>query len=286
MTTARVEAAALQGYHEVKGPSALGGSWRRFWHLTWTLAVTEYKLTYFGSALGYFWTLMRPLLLFGVLYTVFSKIFAIGSKVYDYPVVLLMNIMLWTYFTEVTSAAVGCVVNRENLVRKIHFPRMAIPLSVSLTGVFNLIANLVAVFIFLAIYGIHPRPSWLLLPFLLIPMIAFATGVGMILSALFVRYRDVGPIWAVGQTALFYATPILYVIELVPNSAQAIMMANPIATNLEYIRKAMIDSTAVSPATVLGGPIGLLIPIGILLAVCGFGFWLFNHEAPRIAEDL
>lgn len=284
MTPAQAE--ALHAYYEVKGPSALGGSWRRFWHLTWMLAVTEYKLTYFGSALGYFWTLMRPLMLFGVLYVVFSEIFAIGAKIPNYPVVLLMSIMLWTFFSEVTSAAVACVVNRENLVRKIHFPRMAIPLSVTLTGVFNLIANLVAVFVFLAIYGIEPRLSWLLLPVLLVPLIAFATGIGMILSALFVRYRDVGPIWAVLQTALFYATPILYVIEIVPASARMAMMSSPIATNLELVRMAVIDPGAASPVTVLGGPLGLLIPIGILVVTCAFGFWLFNREAPRIAEDL
>src|SRR3954471_11403812 len=131
----------------VVGPSALGGSWRRLLYLALTLALTDFKLRFFGSVLGYFWQLVRPLLLFGVLYFVFTQVVRIGSGVPFYPVVLLMNIMLFTFFSE-GSSAVSSLVERENLVRKIDFPRLAVPVSVVLTATFNVVLNMTVVLVF------------------------------------------------------------------------------------------------------------------------------------------
>ena len=272
--------------HEIHGPSALGGGWRRFLNLTWLIAVTDYRLTYFGSVLGYLWSLMRPLLLFGVLYLVFSEFLRFGDDIPNYADLLLLNIVLYTFFAEATGNAVRAVVNRESLVRKMHFPRMVIPLSVVVTSVLNLAANLVAVFIFILIDGVEPRASWLLLPLLLVPLVMFTAGLAMLLSSLYVSYRDVQPIWAVLTQLIFYGTPILYVIDKVPESMRKLVMANPLACILEQARKWLVDPSAPSFAQAIGGFPWWLLPVVILLAVFGFGLWLFNHEGPRIAERL
>jgi ABC-2 type transport system permease protein len=270
---------------EVHGPSALGGDWRRFFNLVWIIATTDFKLTYFGSVLGYLWSLMRPLMLFGVLYVVFSQIVKFGEAIPDYPMVLLFNIVLFTFFAEATQNCVTAVINRESLVRKMHFPRLVIPLATVLTAAFNLAVNLLAVFVFLVAYGIQPRASWLLLPFVLLGLIALATGIGMALSVLYVRYRDVQPIWAVASTMLFYGSPVLYTIESVPENVRAEFLLNPLASLLELGRVLVIDPSAPS-LTEAGGSFAWIASFVLLVVLCGVGFWLFNREAPRVAEEL
>ena len=130
---------------EVTGPSALGGGWKRFGELLYLISVTEFKKTYFGTVLGYLWSLLRPLLLFAVLLFVFTKIFRVGSGVPHYPVLLLMNVVLFGFFSEATTTAVMSVVNQESVVRKTQFPRLVIPLSVVITSLFNLGLNLIVV---------------------------------------------------------------------------------------------------------------------------------------------
>jgi ABC-2 type transport system permease protein len=268
------------------GPSALGDDFRRFVNLTLTLAVTDFKLRYFGSALGYVWALARPLLFFGVLYVVFTKVVRLGTGIPNYAVYLLMSIVLWTFFAETTNGAVRSLVNRENLLRKIRFPRLVVPLSVSLTSFFNLSLNLVAVVVFALISGIKPQARWLEMPFIVLALFIFATGVGMLLSALFVRFRDLEPIWDVSLQVLFYASPILYVAAKWPDSVERILMCNPIAVFLTQSRRAFLDPSAPSAAQAIGGAPRLLIPLGIIVGTFALGWFVFAREAPRIAENL
>ncbi|HWT22457.1 MAG TPA: ABC transporter permease [Solirubrobacteraceae bacterium] len=271
----------------IPGPSALGGSARRFAYLAATLAVTEFKLRFFGSALGYLWQLVRPLMLFGVLYLVFTEFVKIGDRVAFYPVVLLANIVLFTFFQEGTGA-VGSVVDREGLVRKIHFPRMAIPVSVVLTAGFNLVLNLLVVMAFAVASGVRPRWSWLQAPVLVLLLAALVLGLAMLLSALYVRYRDVKPIWEVALQALFYGTPVIYAVETigVSKTVQELIMMNPVAAILEQFRHAVIDPAAPTAAAAAGGTLRLLVPLGILVAVCALGYRVFDRAAPHIAEEL
>jgi ABC-2 type transport system permease protein len=272
---------------EIRGPSAYGGGWRRFVNLTWLIAITDYRLTYFGSALGYLWSLMRPLLLFGVLYLVFSQFLKFGDQIAHYPDLLLLNVVLFMFFSEATGQSVRAVLNRETLVRKMHFPRMVIPLSVVVTSMLNLAGNLVAVFAFILIDGVEPRWTWLLLPLLLIPLVMFTAGVSMILSSLYVTYRDIGPIWGVLTQLLFYATPVLYAIETVdPAGLRKWLLANPLAAILQQARTWLIDPGAPGTADAIGGFPWWLLPLGVFAAACAFGLWIFNREAPRIAERL
>jgi ABC-2 type transport system permease protein len=267
-------------------PSALGGDLRRFWSLTFTLAATDFKLRFFGSALGYLWTLMRPLLLFGVLYFVFTEVVRFGTDIANYPVYLLAAIMLFTFFSETTSRGVNSLVERENLLRKVRFPRMVIPLSVTLNALFNLGLNLVVVFVFVFASGITPRWSWLELIPLVGLLVLLATGVTMLLSALYVRYRDMQPIWEVVLQMLFYASPVIYVTETLPDNIEREAMASPITAVLTQMRHALIDPTAPTAAQAIGGSVRLLIPLAVVVVVFVLGVWVFMREAPRIAENL
>ena len=275
------------GLKPIRGPSALGGDLRRFASLTWTLAVLEFRLKFFGSVLGYFWQLMKPLLLFTVLYVVFTEFVRLGSGVKHYPAVLLMGIVIYTFYSEATATSVGSVLGRENLVRKIHFPRMVIPLSVVLTTFLNFLLNFAAVLVFLFIQGVDVRLSWLEI----VPIVALlgilCTGIAMALSALFVRYRDIQPIWDVALPIAFYGTPILYPIETIPSvKLQHLLMCNPLAAIVQQTRHALIDADAMSAAQAIGGAPRLLIPFGILVAVFALGFFIFDRSARHIAEDL
>jgi ABC-2 type transport system permease protein len=269
-----------------RGPTAVGDDLRRFGSLTWVLAATDFKLRFFGSALGYLWTLMRPLLLFGVLYVVFTEIVRFGGDVKHYPVYLLTAIVMFTYFSEATSRGVTSLVERENLLRKVRFPRMVIPLSVALHALFNLGLNLIVVFLFVFSAGIDPRLDWLQMVPLLVLLVMFATGVTMLLSALYVRYRDMQPIWEVALQMLFYASPVIYVTSTFPDSVEREAMANPLTAIFTQARHVLIDPAAPTAAEAIGGSARLLIPLFVIVALFALGLWVFLREAPRIAEEL
>lgn len=271
----------------IPGPSALGGDFRRFLVLTWTLAITEFKLRFFGSILGYVWQLMRPLMLFGVLYVVFTQFIAVSDHPL-FPVSLLLGIVLFTFFAEATGGAVSCVVDRENLVRRIHFPRMAIPLSVVLTATFNLVLNLVVVLIFAFILGVTPHWTWFEMPVLILGLAMFSTGLAMLLSALYVRFRDLRPIWEVVVQVMLYASMIIVPFETVYekyHTLAELMLINPLAAIVQQSRHALVDPTIPGTAAA-GGWVTLWGPVAITVGVFFLGLWVFNREAPRVAEDL
>jgi ABC-2 type transport system permease protein len=269
-----------------RGPTAVGDDLRRLVNLTVTLAANDFKLRFFGSALGYLWSLMRPLLLFGVLYFVFTEVVRFGAGVEHYPVYLLAGIVMFTFFSETTSRGVTSLIERETLLRKIRFPRMVVPLSVALHALFNLALNLVVVFIFVLASGIEVRWTWLEIFPLVLLLVMLATGTTMLISALYVRYRDVQPIWEVVLQILFYATPIIYVTATFPDSIERESMVNPITSVMTQLRYAVIDPNAPTAGEAIGGDVRLLIPLGVTLAVFALGFWVFAREAPRIAEEL
>ena len=271
---------------EVPGPSALGGGWRRTVDLLYIMAVTDFKRIYFGTALGYLWSLCRPLLLFGVLLAVFTQAFRLGNGVEHYPVLLLTNIVVFGLFQEATGAAVGSIVAQEAVVRKTQFPRLVIPLSVVLTSVFNLVLNLVVVLVFLLAFGVSPMWTWLLVPFVLAALIGLTIAVSMIVSSLYPRFRDVGILWSVASTALFYATPVIYPLEAVADPLRQIISLNPLTPLFVLLHKWLIDGHAPGPAALAGGSARLLVPLALYIGTCLVAVWVFRREAPRIAEAL
>ena len=282
--------AVTRAGREVTGPTSMGTDPKRFWHLAWTLATTEFKLRFFGSVLGYFWQLMRPLLLFAVLYAVFVGILNTGGDQPMFGVALLLGIVVFQFFADSTISSIRSLMNRENLVRKIDFPRAAIPVSCVLQAIFNFGLNLIPVFIFLFAAGGSVSVRWLELPLVLAMLIVFVTGLSLLLSALFVNFRDVEPIWEVVAQALFYGTPILYplsiVIEKVSLTAAQIMLANPLAAAIQQLRHAIVDLSYQSPGQVFGSTAGDLIPVGISLLTFIIGALYVRRMAPLIAERL
>jgi ABC-2 type transport system permease protein len=278
----------------IRGPRALTDDWSRFWHLTYNIARNEFKLRFFGSALGYLWQLMRPMLLFGVLYVFFTKVARVnqlaGPANKDYGAQLLGSIVLFTFFGEATGGAVRSVVDRENLVRKIQFPRLVIPLSVVLLSLFNLTLNLIVVLIFALIEGVRPMLSWLELPLIVLFIAVFATGIAMLLSALFVSLRDIQPIWEVFQQILFYASPVIISVDTVreklSHTLLHVYMLNPLAVTFQQFRHAMITHGTPSAENLVGGWGALMAPFLIVAAVFALGFWVFNRSAGLIAENL
>jgi ABC-2 type transport system permease protein len=271
---------------DMPGPGAVGGGWRRFLHLTWTIAITDFRLTYFGSALGYVWSLARPLLLFAVLYTVFTQVADFGDQIPNYPVLLLMNIMFFNFFTDATNTAVTSLVTRETLVRKMQFPRAVIPLAVVTTAALNLFSAMVVVVVFMLAYGVDPTWTWFLLPVGLVPLVVLATGVALLVSGLFVRFRDVQPIYGVISTALFYASPVLYTIDNVDGPVKEILSYNPLTPILEQMREWMVDPGAPGGITAVGGWTGAIAPTLIAVSLCLLGVWVFDREARGAAERL
>jgi ABC-2 type transport system permease protein len=271
---------------EVRGPSALSGDWRRFLSLTWLIARTDYKLTYFGSALGYVWSLMQPLLFFGVLYVVFAQV--LTTTALDFPVLLLMNIVLFGFFQQGTGTAVVSLVQRESLVRKMQFPRLVVPLASVVTALITLALNLIVVMVFMIGYGVRPRWTWLLLPALLVLLFTITFGFAMILSALYVRYRDVSQIWSVVAQALYFACPVFILIESVLQHGHGIAryyLFNPLATILQQARHWMVGGSPGVPQ-LMGGYAWLAVPLGLIVVISVLGFWVFIREAPRAAEEL
>ena len=275
---------------QIKGPSAVGTDPRRFWHLTWALAITDFKLRFFGSVLGYLWQLLRPLMFFTVLLIVFTQILKFGGDVVLYPQALLLGVMLYTFLSDATGGAVRSLIEKENLVRKIDFPRLAVPLATVLQASFNFVLNLTVVLVFLLVAGADVRWSWLQLPVLFVMLAALSMGLAMLLSALFVRYRDVDPIWDVALQIAFYVTPIFYPIQVITGKhAEVIvewLMVNPFAVIVQQARHALVDPSHPSAAEAAGGELRLLVPMAIALAIIYTGAQVFRSRAPRIAEEL
>ena len=284
------------------GPNAFGDDIRRFISLSVTLAATDFKLIYFGSVLGYLWSLVRPLLFFGVLYFVFTRIFHVGSGTPYYGVELLLAIILWTFFVQTTSGCVQSLLAREGLLRKMRFPRMVVPVAVMLTALFQLATNLLPVLIFALASGVRPKVTWLLLPIVIVLFAMLAVGIGMLLSVLYIRFRDILPIWDVTSQILFYASPIIYPVwyydktpagtapsHLHLTGLAKVLMANPVASLIAEGRRALVagpQNVNPSAAYALGGTKFALIPVAIIVFVFLLGIWFFNREAPRISENL
>jgi ABC-2 type transport system permease protein len=231
---------------------------RRSGELLYLMASFEFRRAYFGTVLGYLWSICRPLVLFAVLLAVFTRLVRF-SNVPHYAELLLLNVVLFGFFQEATNMAVPSIVSHEGVVRKTQFPRLVI----------------------LAL-GVAPMWTWLLLAVLLTALFVFTVAVAMIVSSLYPRFRDVGIIWAVLSSVLFYATPVIYPLQRLHGTLGSLLALNPLAPIFELVRRWMISPTA--PVT--GGALQIAIPIAIYLFVCVLAVWVFTREAPRIAEAL
>ncbi|MCB9817842.1 ABC transporter permease [Candidatus Nomurabacteria bacterium] len=256
------------------------------WILLQELVRTEFKLKYQGSVLGYAWTLLRPLALFVVLYLVFVKFLRVGGDIPYFPIYLLLGIVLWNFFSDLTNGAIGSIVSRGDLIRKINFPKYIIVASTSISALINLGINLIIIFTFMVIFGSNPSVSAVvILPLSIGVIFLTGMGIGFILSALFVRLRDLNYIWEVIMQAGFYGTPILYPLQILPEYVQKILMLNPVAIGIQEARNTLITRDTITAYDLYGSFIGYL-PLLITLTLVVFGALFFRSRSKGFAEEI
>jgi ABC-2 type transport system permease protein len=245
---------------------------------------TEFKLKYADSALGYVWSLLKPIALFSVLYVVFGRFFKQEEGFQHYPMYLLIGIVLWTFFNDATSTTLPSVVSHGSLLRKLAFPRLIVPVSVVLTATLTFAINVLAIAGFVVWNRLVPGVDWLLLLPLLAELFVFTLGVSVALATLYVRFRDVGQLWELAAQLLFWSSAIIYPFGFLPPWAQPIAMANPFVQVMQDAREIIAGSGQQTAADVYGTPWGYLIPIGVALLTVTAAVALFRREERWFAE--
>lgn len=253
------------------------------------LVVTDFKLRYQGSALGYLWALVRPLALFAILLTVFGFILKIGSNIPHYPLYLLLGIVLWNFFAEATNNGLQSVVNKGDLIRKLNFPKYIIVVSGTISALINLGISLVVVFIFFVFSGVELRPIALLFPLLVVELYVLALALAFFLSALYVKYRDINYIWELFIQAAFYATPIIYPMTLVVDKSPylaKLMLLNPMAQIIQDSRYILVSNQTTTLLKLSSNWFVILIPVLLVVALVFLAIFYFRKNSRYFAEEV
>lgn len=253
------------------------------------LVITDFKLRYQGSVLGYLWSLLKPLLLFAILYVVFVKFLKFGGDIEHYPVYLLLGVVMWSFFIEATSQGMQAIVARGDLIRKINFPKYIIVISGTISALINLFLNLLVVLVFIIINGVdlHWSSLWILLN--IAELYVFSLAIAFLLGAMFVKYRDISHIWEVFLQGAFYATPILYPINMVivqSEFAAKMLMLNPVAQIVQDARFNIITDQTVTIGRLIDNPWVAAIPYVIVSLSIVFATWYFKKSQKYFAENV
>lgn len=250
------------------------------------LVITDFKLRYQGSLLGYIWSLLRPLALFVILYFVFVKFLRIGDSVPHFPVYLLLGIVLWNYFAEVTNGGVSAIVGRGDLIRKLNFPKYVIVLSGSFSALINLALNFVVVGVFMWINGVQLTWEVLWVPLLILELFVLALAIAFFLSAVFVRLRDVNYIWEVIMQGAFYATPIIYPLSAMSENIGKILILNPVAQIIQDMRYVVITHESQTISSLYDNPWMRLLPIAFVIILAIVSMLYFRKRSKYFAEEV
>lgn len=260
--------------------------------LLFELVKTDFRLRYQGSVLGYLWAVLRPSLMFAILYIVFAKLLRMGGDIPHYPVYLLAGTVFWNFFTECTGQGIQAIVQRGDLLRKISFPKYIVVVSATATALINLSINLCVIIIFALINGVTPSLSWLIVLPLILELYLFSLGIALLLGAINVKYRDITSIWDVIIQALFYAVPIIYPLTMVLDSANRfgeivarLIMLNPIAQVLQDVRHCLITDASITTWQLWGMP-DALIPIALVVILLIVATLFFRSKSKRFAEEV
>jgi ABC-2 type transport system permease protein len=251
------------------------------------LVKTDFKMRYQGSVIGYLWSVLRPLLQFAVMYVVFIYFLRFGADTPHFAVALLLAMVLWQFFQETTSLSLTSIVNRGDLLRKLSFPTHIVVVSVSLNALINLIINLVVVFVFALINGVEVSKYAFLAPLLIVELYAFSLGVGFLLATIYVRFRDISPIWEVVLQLGMYMTPIIYPISTVWNVNPLfakLMMLNPLAQIVQDMRYILTSKVNTPVSQLIDHNWIVAIPYIIPFVVLVLGFLIFNKNSKKFAE--
>lgn len=252
------------------------------------LVITDFKLRYQGSVLGYLWSLLKPLFLFAIMYVVFGILVRLGS-IEHYSVYLLFGIVLWSFFSEATSQGLSSIISRGDVIRKISFPKYIIVLSTTISALVNLVMNLAVVGVLMVINGVHLEWSALLTPLYIIEIYILALGLAFFLSALNVKYRDTSHIWEIIMQAAFYATPILYPLAIVISKSELaakLMMLNPIAQAVQDARYSLVTHDTITIATLFNNGWYALVPVTVVIIVFIGGTAYFKKHSKYFAENI
>lgn len=252
------------------------------------LTKTDFKLRYQGSVLGYLWALLRPLMMFAILYIVFAKLLKIGNDIPHYPVYLLAGTTMWSFFTECTQQGIQAVVVRGDLLRKISFPKYIVVVSATLTAVINMLINLVVIIIFALINGVEPTWSWLLAIPAIVELYLLSLGIAFLLGSINVKYRDITSIWEVLVQALFYAVPIIYPISMVASTSEIaakIILLNPIAQAIQDIRFCLITHETITTWSYISNPLVIIPPLIVIISLV-IGAIVFRRKSKFFAEEV
>lgn len=265
------------------------------------LVVTDFKLRYQGSVLGYLWSLLKPMMLFAILYVVFVNFLRIGSDIQHYAVYLLLGIVMWTFFSEATNQGMSAIVSRGDLIRKINFPKYIIVISGTISALINLVINLTVVLIFLLLNGVDLHWSMLLLPVNIIVLYVISLAVAFLLAALYVKFRDISHIWEVLMQGAFYATPIIYpvqqlagpkahtVADILASSHHwiaQILLLNPVAMVIQDARFNMVTHDAVTTRQIFSNPLWAAVPYIIIIILVFIATYYFKKRQKYFAEDV
>jgi ABC-2 type transport system permease protein len=247
---------------------------------------TEFKLRYSDSVFGYLWSIARPLAYFTVIWILLGGLFGGGVQIENYPLYLLLGIVIFTYFVDAVGLQMASIVERSGLLRKMYFPRLIIPLSATGTATITFAVNGLAVFVFIAASRITPHATWLLIIPLLAELYLFILGLGLILAMAYTRFRDVGQLWELGAQLLFFAMPVMYSISFLGARYQKIIILNPVAQVMQDIRRIILgpELDPQTIAAVYGFREARLIPSAIALGSFVLGLVLFQKDSKNFAE--
>ena len=267
-------------------------AFQRNLNLVRELAITNFKLKYTGSALGYLWSLVKPLMLFGIMDAVFAHLLRAGAGAPEFDVQLLFAIVVWNFFTEATSTAISSIANSAHLIRKAFFPRWILVFSSTLTALMTFLINAALIIVItVAIGKMTLGVRSLLAPLYFVELVALITGISMLLAALFVFYRDIGHIWEIVSLVLFYASGIvfpftIFVTEPGIKPVRDFWFAgiNPIAQIVQDLRFSLVDPGIHPTVHYLG--ISYVVPLLLVAATFVLGYTVFLRLTPRFAESL
>lgn len=253
------------------------------------LVVTDFKLRYQGSALGVLWSVLKPLFLFAILYVVFDQFLRLGRDIEHFPVYLLLGIVLWSFFTEATVQGLQSIVARGDLIRKINFPKYIIVVSSTVSAFINLAINMVVVFVFLIINGVDMHWYGLLVVPLIVELYVFSLAIAFFLASINVKLRDVGYLWEIFLQAAFYATPILYPLQMVIEKSEfaaKLLLMNPVAQIIQDIRYVLVTDQTLVIWSFVGTAWKITIPFAIIAVTVVLAVIYFKKNSSKFAEQL
>lgn len=253
------------------------------------LVITDFKLRYQGSVLGYLWSLLKPLFLFAIMYVVFGQLLRFGSTIEHYTVYLLLGLVLWGFFTEATSNGLTAIVARGDLIRKISFPKYILVISATVSALINLGLNMIVIALFMVINGVHIRESILFFPLIILELYVLALALAFFLSALFIKFRDINYIWELVLQAAFYATPIFYTIDMVIQRyplAAKLQLLNPVAQIIQDARYSLITPQAVRLYDLVHNPFLISVPFVAIAVIILLAVFYFKKHSKDFAENV